>query len=186
MKYFLLRDDVYFPQRWHLGEITQVEDNWCFTAGNAVDLNDIPNRLQIRLYKDGIPMDYTTNGAFSVPVVSDKVRLQLGGVKGLQFIPVEVSGKNVYTNFFIMVVANVVCCVDEKESVFGKFIENDPIRPDKAGQYSWFTKLIIKKDKAQNEDVFRIKNAENYIIISERVKAALEDVGATGIDLQEV
>jgi hypothetical protein len=186
MKYFLLRDDVYFPLRWHLGEIIQVEDNWLFTAGNPIQLDNIPDSLQISLYKDGIPMDYTTNGAFSVPVVSDKIRLQLDGVKGLQFIPVEISSKNVFTNFFIMVVGKVICCVDEEESVFGKFVKNDPIRPDKEGQYSWFTKLIIKKDKAQNEDVFRIKNAENYIIISERVKAALEDVGATGADLQEV
>jgi hypothetical protein len=39
-----------------------------------------------------------------------------------------------------MVVTGKLDCVNEELSVFGKLVENDPIRPDKAGHYSWFTK----------------------------------------------
>ena len=186
MKYYELRDDTYYPYRWHLGDIINVEDNWQFIYGNKIDEKLLPKKLHIGIYQDGNPMDYTTNGAFSVPIVSERIRTILGGVKGLQFIPVTIEGKEVDMNFFIMVVTSKLDCVNEELSEFGKFVENDPIRPDKAGHYSWFTKLIVDPVRINGEDVFRIDKTGTYLIVSERVKAAMEDINATGVKFTEV
>lgn len=186
MKYYEIRDDVYYPNRWHLDDVIEAEDNWQFIYGNKIDESTLPEKLHIGIYQDGRPMDYTTNGAYSVPIVSERIKTQLGEVKGLQFIPVEIVGKEVELRYFIMVVTSKLDCVNEEFSVFGKFVENDPIRPDKAGHYSWFTKLIVDPAKINGKDVFRIEKAAGNVIVSERVKAAMEDINATGIKFIEV
>jgi len=186
MKYYELSDDIYFPERWHLGDIMETGDNWQFVDGKKMDEKLLPKDLHVKVDHNGIPMDYTTNGAFSVPIVSERIKTQLSGVKGLQFIPVAIEGKAVDLKYFIMIITNQLDCVNEKLSVFGKFVENDPIRPDKAGHYSWFTKLIVDPAKINGEDIFRINKAELYLVVNERVKAAIEDISATGVKFTEV
>ena len=186
MKYYELRDNVYYPERWHLGDITGAEDNWQFIYGNKVDETLLPKDLHVEIYQDGKPMDYTTNEAYSVPIASESIKAQLGGVKGLQFIPVTIEGKKVDLELFIMVITKKLDCVNEELSEFGKFVENDPIRPDLAGHYSWFTKLIVDPAKINGEDIFRIEKAAGNLIVSERIKAAMEDINATGVTFTEV
>ncbi len=186
MKYYEIRDDVYYSGRWHLGNIIEIEDNWQFIYGKKIVESTLPEELHISIYQDGKPMDYTTNGAFSVPIVSERIKLQLGGVKDLQFIPIKIEGKKLDLEYFIMIVASKLDCVNEELSEFGKFVENDPIRPDKAGHYSWFVKLVVDPSRIKGEDIFRIDKTASYIIVSERVKAALEDICATGITFSEV
>jgi hypothetical protein len=186
MKYYELRDDTYSPLRWHLGDIIEVEDNWQFIYGNKIDETLLTKDLHVEIYQDGNPMDYTTNGAFSVPIVSERIKAQLGGVKDLQFIPITIEGKEVDLKFFIMVVTSKLDCVNEELSEFGKFVEDDPIRPDLAGHYSWFTKLIVAPAKINGEDIFRIEKAAGNLIVSERVKIAMEDINATGVTFTEV
>jgi hypothetical protein len=180
MKYFRLADDVYFPSRWYLGDIID-EDNWQFVYGGKIDEMLLPSQLYIELYQDGIAMDYTTNEAFSVPIISERIKMQLGGIKGLQFIPVTLKDKKVDLKHFIMIVTATLDCVDEELSEFGKFVDNDPVRPDLSGHYSWFTKLIINPAKLNGEDIFRIDKAEHYLVVSERVKTAIEEIDATGV-----
>lgn len=186
MRYYEIRDDIYYPGRWYLDSIMGIEDSWQFVYGNKVNASQLPSKISIDIYKEGYTMDYTTNEAFNIPIVSERFRMQLSGVKNLQFIPLSIQNKNVDGQYYIMVVTTKLDCVDEGLSVFGKFLEDDPIRPDLAGDYSWFTKLIIDKAKTNNLDVFRINKAETYLIVSERIKAALDDIDATGIIYSEV
>jgi hypothetical protein len=186
MKYYELRDDVNYPERWYLGDIVEVEDSWQFTSGNKIDEILLPRELHIRIYQEGKPMDYTATEAYSIPIVSVRIKAQLDGARGLQFVPVRIEGKECGSDFFIMVVTNKLDSVDEKLSEFGKFVENDPVRPDLAGHYSWFTNLKVDKGKINSEDIFRIEKAEYYLIVSERIKAALEDIRASGLKFTEV
>ena len=101
MRYYRLLDDINYPERWYLGDIT--EDDWLFTNGQKVDELQLGSNLCIALYQDGEPMDYTTNEAFSVPIVSQRIRTQLGDIHGLQFIHVKINAKEVNSNYFIMV-----------------------------------------------------------------------------------
>jgi hypothetical protein len=186
VKYYRIIDDINYPQRWHLGDIIEVKDNWPFIYGKKIDVELLVKELHVKIYKDGNPMDYTTSEAYSIPIVSELLKKQLGGVRDLQFIPVKIWDKSIDLRYFIMVATNKLDCVNEELSVFGKFAENDPIRPDLAGNYSWFTKLIIDEAKAEGKDVFRIAKACHYLIISQRVKDAIEDVNAIGAKFIEV
>ena len=186
MKYYQLTDDINFPHRWYLGEIIDAEDNWQFILNGKVDESSLKIPFHIRVYQDGLSTDYTENGAFNIPIVSERVKLQLGGIENLQFIPVVIEGKRTDLGYFIMVVGIKLDCVDEKLSEFGKFAVNDPVRPDLAGQYSWFTKLIIDPQRVNGENIFRIGRTSSYLVVSEKVKDAFEDIGVTGAKFIEV
>jgi hypothetical protein len=85
-----------------------------------------------------------------------------------------------------MVITNKRDCVNEELSLFGKFKENDPVRPDLAGHYSWFSKLIMEPTKTNHSDIFRINKGENYIIVSENIKQTFENIQASGAKFIEV
>ena len=91
MKYYRLLDDIYYPRRWYLGEIIGTDDNWQFTSGEII--NEVIHNLRVAVFKDGEPMDFTTNEAYSIPIVSQKVKNQFWGLKDLQFIPIHIDKK---------------------------------------------------------------------------------------------
>ena len=186
MKYYRLLDDINYPQRWYLGDIIEADDNWLFTNGQKVNQLSLAKNLHINVSQDGKAMDYTTNEAFSIPIVSERIKMRLDGMNDLQFIPVKIDGKEVDLSYYIMVVTNKKNYVNEDLSEFGKFVDNDPIRPDKVGHYSWFTKLIVDPAKINGEDVFRIDKGELYLVVSEKIKKAFEDINATGAKFIEV
>ena len=68
MNYYELRDDINYPGRWYLGDIYNVDDNWQFTSGFAVDATLLPTELFIKIHQDGKPMDYTTTEGYSIPL----------------------------------------------------------------------------------------------------------------------
>ncbi|NOH29415.1 imm11 family protein [Vibrio mediterranei] len=178
MKYFELNDDINFPNRWYLGDISEV-DNWELSTS-------IPQgsaNLKIELVRDGDEMDFTITEAYGVPIVSLKVREALNGIQGIAFIPVQVLGKKCTTEYFILVTSNIVECVDEENSEFQKFDKNDPVRPDKAGEYRAFMKLRLDARKIVDIDIFRLMKFEVAVIVSEQVKERLESVSTTGLGL---
>ncbi|MPV86499.1 imm11 family protein [Ostreibacterium oceani] len=181
MKYFELNDDINFPNRWYLGDISEV-DNWELSTSipeGTVSLN-------IEIVRNGEEMDFTFTEAYGVPVVSLKVKEALDGIQGINFIPLQVLGRQCSTKYFVLVTNEIVECVDEANSEFQKFEENDPVRPDKAGEYRAFMKLRLDASKIVGIDIFRLMKFEVAVIVSERVKQRLESVSTTGLDLTAV
>lgn len=175
MKYFKLNDDISFPNRWYLGDVSKV-DNWEL----ATSIPEDTVSLKIEVVRDGEEMDFTLTEAYGVPIVSLKVKDALDGMLGITFIPVQVQGKQCSTEYFVLVTSEIVECVDEANSKFQMFEENDPVRPDKAGEYRAFMKLRLDVRKIIGIDIFRLMKFEVAIVISERVKERLESVGTTG------
>jgi hypothetical protein len=171
MRYYRLLDDINYPDRWYLGEIEGPGSNWQFTDGMKLDQASVKD-LKLSVYQAGKPMYYTITEGYGVPIVSEKIRRQLEGFPRIQFIPVNIFGEDVDMNYYIMVVITKLDCVNEELSVFGKFEENDLVGPDLVGQYSWFTKLIVDPNKRNKEEIFRINKAENYLVVSERIRHA--------------
>lgn len=110
-----LSDDINYPNRWYLGDISQV-DNWELTTSTPKE-----------------HADHLT--------------------------------------------------VDEVNSEFQKFEENDPVRPDESGEYRAFTKLRLDPNKIVDIDLFRLKGFEVAVVISERIKGKIESIGTTGLSL---
>lgn len=170
MKYYKLLDDIDFPKRWYLDEIQGV-DNWIFTRPGSLIPQD---RFTINMDPKGKEMHFCTTDAFAVPIVSAKLKDILVDVPGLDFYPVEILGMKTVLKYYIMHIRNACECVDEKSSIFEKYKENDPVRPDKAGQYSGFVKLAVDTTKSYPSSLFRVKNANLMMIIDELTKEKVE------------
>ena len=172
MTFFRLLDNINYPQRWYLGDIIPDSDNWKFTYANQVDEALLSNDLKVEIYKKGNSMDYTTTEAYVVPIVSASLKQALDFIEDVQFIPVQIEGQL----YYIMVVCSVIDCVDESKSEFDKYTENDPVRPDKAGDYKSFYKMKIDEKKAGLKDIFRLDGYDIAIIVSEKVKNKIENI----------
>lgn len=181
MNYYELNDDINYPNRWYLGDILGV-DNWDLLKFSSDQLSD----TEIELFKDGDEMDFTFTEAYGIPVVSQKVKEKLNECNELAFIHLNVLNKACKTQYYAMITKKTVECVDESASEFQKFEENDPVRPDKAGDYRAFMELRLDAKKIVDIDVFRLSKFETAVIISEKVKQNLEAIDATGLNLSLV
>lgn len=181
MNFYRLKDDVEYPDRWYLGDIRGA-DNWdLLTIAHEVN-----RKLEVDLYKDGNEMDFTLTEVYGVPIVSSRVEKLLRGISNIVFIPLIIRNKICKYQYFAMVIPSIVDCVDEDNSEFHNFIVNDPVRPDKAGEYRAFKKLRLRSNGIHDIDLFRLKKFETALIVSERVKIILEKIDATGLDLSSV
>lgn len=88
----------------------------------------------------------------------------------------------------IMVIEPKVECVDESRSEFKLLTPDDPVRPDLAGEYSGFFKLVIDKAKASasGHSIFRVARFNVAIIVSAQMKSAIETAKCTGTEFAEV
>lgn len=181
MKYYRLQDDIDYPNRWYLGDVLGV-DNWELSHS----ISEVGRVLSVELYQSGNEMDYTYTEVYGLPVVSDKVRMGFSDCAGLKFVPVVIDEVFNDVKYYVMVILDNVECVDEDKSEFQKFMHDDPVRPDKAGEYRAFMTLKLNPEKISNKDVFRLKKFESAIIVSEKVKEKLEAGDATGMEFISV
>jgi hypothetical protein len=183
MNYYRLLDDMYFPNRWHLGEIYGI-DNWMF----KLRMKDVPleTRHTIQLEPNGAEKDYTSAAPYDVSVVSHTIKSLLQDISDVAFMPLDIDGKVTAKSYYALVVYPHLDCVDEQKSDFKKFLPNDPVRPDRAGDYSSFYNLVIDANKVAGYDVFRIARSRVQIIISQKIKDRFDAAGITGVIYQPV
>lgn len=179
MKYFRLLEDMSLMDRWYLGKI-QAINNWTLYS------DQLPELLSISLVKDGSEIDFTYTETYVVPIVSSKLRMLLAEVKNIRFVPVQPLGKECNFEYFVMIVDEIIDCIDEEKSHFEKFQNDDPIRPDMAGQYSAFFDMKIDEKKTNRLDIFRIKNFDMAIIVSENVVNVLNSKELIGLKFKPV
>ena len=184
MRYYLLNDDKHFPGRWFLGAIEHA-DNWRFLKPDMQDME--PGRYSLPVKREGIPMDYTQTLLYGLPVLSKKARDSLRGIPEVDepfmnvvMEPVDIKGGPRGTVYYLMIVENRFDCVDEVRSEFRKFAENDPVRPDRAGEYAIFTNFVIDPDKTEGRHIFRVSTYESALIVSEEVKRRFEEAQVSG------
>lgn len=182
MKYYQLLDDLEIDNRWFIGELENIEwDFWQYVKAKPLDT--IPTKsMPIEMQEKGTPLDFTYS-AFEIPIVNQKIK-ELFSEKDVNFYPV--TNKVFKEDYFLMHILNEVECVDEQNSTFDKYEKDDPIRPDKAGQYKTIYKLKIKKDISYKYDIFRVKYFNVDVIVSERIKNQFEELNLIGVKFKEV
>ena len=188
MKYFRVLDQLSEPpNRWFLKSINIVEDKkislWNFLMPFKIELPENV-KLAINIRTKGEPLDFTF-ADFDVLIVNEKVAL-LFNEGECQLIPIKIDGISDSHEYYVCVILRCVECLDESRSVFDKFAIDDPVRPDKAGQYRGIYKLVIDHRKINDERIFRLKNAENIIIVNEELRREIEDSDITGIHFRDV
>jgi hypothetical protein len=189
MKYYRLLDELSKPTgRWFLKSINAVEENkisiWKFLSPAKVILPD-KEKLTIGIREEGRPLDFTF-ADFEALIVNEKVAFLLPDHE-CQLIPIEVDSIKDKHSYFVLVILNSVDCLDEDRSVFDKYLDDDPIRPDLAGDYKGIYKLLIDPNRITSDNtIFRLGKADNIIIINEMLKKQFERYSITGVKFKEV
>jgi len=170
---------------WSLGDIRNV-NNWIFIEPHPQYME--PGRHVLDVYAIGLEVDYSLAGYAGVPVLSKAAVRALDGLPevdipyvGVVFNPVEIVGQDVNDDYYVMIIEDLVDCVDEDRSEFEKFSSDDSIRPDLAGRYSYFLNFVIDPDKVGGKNVFRVYNYPGAIVVSEVFKDRFERSGIGGV-----
>ncbi|WP_257463606.1 imm11 family protein [Archangium lipolyticum] len=186
-RYYDLFDNMYVPGRWHLRTPVDSQgewiDTWQFNEGRVLEFQG-PIRFPVK--PAGITLEFTLS-SFGIPVVHRRVVSlfeRLGMQKEVQFIPVEVEGQS--EPWFILNALQVIKCIDDArcEEVFYWLPEDN--RPDKEGQYKNVRGLKVDPAKIGDANIFRPWGWKVVLIVSERVKLAMEQEGITGTEFVEV
>ncbi|MEM1137774.1 MAG: DUF1629 domain-containing protein [Bacteroidota bacterium] len=181
MRYYRLTDDINFPDRWYLCDMH--DESMKYVHLSTLHMAKL---ITAEISKEGVSMDFTTSDNNAIPIVTESLAKALSREKNVMFIPTIINGNHDENNYYTMVATESIDCVDEEKSEFTKFEVDDPVRPDRAGDYSGFFKLIIDKNKIVDKDIFRIEKSETRLIVSERIKNLLESEGFTGLKFKEV
>lgn len=131
-------------------------------------------------------VDFTTT-FYGFCVISEKFKrlLEQERISDMMIIPLSFERK-LSQPFYLVMDYLRSDCVDETHSEFQKFVENDPVRPDLAGWYSAFFKLIIDATKTEGYDFFRLEKAPSVIIASQTIKDIYDTNGLTGARFTKV
>jgi hypothetical protein len=179
MRYFELRDDLNIAGRWHLGEITSGTEVPRLRVGLP-----FAGELTAEIGRMGKALDFSLT-SFAVPVVTDKLGAAIATVAqtDLQELPLRIPA---HANFEVLNALRIVACLDETKSMFTKWTHADH-RSDLAGQYRMVTQLHVDPKRIPGDShFFRIEGWAIALIVSERVKAAMEKVGCHGAVFADV
>lgn len=183
MKYYRLQDDIHFPGRWRLNGINFRSDGEVWQYVRAGFLKKARKDLVIGIEEEGVQVDLTM-AEFEVLVANQKVA-NLFMEEQVQKLPIEVKGM-CDAPYYVLVIRNEIDGVDRAASDFELWEDGNDIRPDLAGTYKWFFQLKIDSTLTGGLDIFRIKNFNTAVIVSDRLKMAFENAGIVGATFKEV
>lgn len=185
-RYYRVYDDVYAPGRWYLKMPVDAQgewvDTWQFKEGRVLD---IAGPILFPVKQTGVVLEYTQS--MGVPVVHRRVASlfeRLGLQKEVQFIPAKVEGQS--ESWFILNTLQVIRCIDDARCEEVLYWQPEDERPDKLGEYQNVRGLRVDPAKIGEAHIFRPWGWLVALIVSERVKQALEEEGITGFDFTEV
>jgi hypothetical protein len=184
-RFFILRDDVYVPGRWHLDAPTDSKgrevDPYQFRDGVRVH---IKGRLKVPIEHPGRSLDFSETN-LRIPIVHVRVASLFSELApdDVQLIPVDIDGQP--DQYLILVATHLIRCIDEKASKVQFWTAEDGV-PHKVGKYCAVDDMRIDKAKVGSAQVFRPEGWAGTLIVSEDIKAALERLGATGTKFEEV
>ncbi|HYO51329.1 imm11 family protein [Archangium sp.] len=180
-EYFDLWDDMRIPGRWHLGgpvdEQSREVNPWQFKEGRFLELEVTPI---FRLDPAGHPLDFTLAG-FTIPLVHSRVvplLERLGLQNEVQFIEAQVEGQS--EPYWILNALRIIRCIDDARCEEVRFWEPKHGVPSRVGEYRNVAGLKVDPAKAEGADIFRPWGWTGALIVSERIKLAMESAGITG------
>jgi hypothetical protein len=123
--------------------------------------------------------------AFDMPVVSGELGRFLleAAPQEIELFPVTVG--STIPGFAILNVVSIQDCLDETKSNVLKWKPEDA-RPDKVGQYRMVTNLTIDPQRTSGRNLFRVAGWKIALIVSEKIKAALDGSKELGIVFESV
>jgi hypothetical protein len=185
-RYYKIYDNVYIPGRWYLrmplGRDDELFDTWRFKEGRLLDIKE---PIGLSMKPAGIPLDFSH--ALGIPVVNHRVVAlfeRLGIEKEVQFIPVEIEGQT--EPWFVLNALQVIKCIDDTRCEEVLYWQPEDNRPELVGEYRSVAGMRIDPEKVGDAHIFRPWGWTVVLIVSGRVKQAMEAEGITGAKFFEV
>jgi hypothetical protein len=186
-RYFELWDDMEVPGRWVLHQ-KDIDDHgrwvdpWQFKRGTLLHLEGRP---VLGIAHIGIPLDFSLT-ELATPVVTGRVvslfeHLELD--EEVQFIPAQVEGQT--EPYFILNVLQVIRCIDDARCEEVGYWTPEDGEPELVGKYQKVIGLKVDPARMGDVSICRPWGWTGAIIITERVKLAMEREGITGPALRE-
>ncbi len=187
MRYFKLSDDMRILDRWTLDNPMEGngEELWHGLMTDGLHIS-VQQPARIALYVPGRALDFSTT-ALSIPIIHGKVKAlfeQLGLNSQMQLFPITVEGQA--EPYYVMNLLRVIRCIDDArcEEVAYRTVEDG--YEDRIGEYCNVVGMRIDPSKVGDAEIFRPWGWQTIILVSERVKQAMEDSGVTGTRFTEV
>jgi hypothetical protein len=187
VRYFELWDDMCFPGRWVLNQKDVDEhgrrlDPWQFEKGKVLHLEGRPI---LGISHPGVPLDFSLT-ELATPVVTQRVvslfeQLELGNE--VQFIPAQVEGQA--ESYFILNVLQVIQCIDDSRCETVLYWTPEDGVPELVGRYQNVRGLKVDPARVGDTNICRPWGWTGAIIVTERVKLAMERAGITGTNFTE-
>jgi hypothetical protein len=181
MTYYDLRSNMRLPGRWVLAdpvdELGQEVDPWQFDKGRL--LHPL-GRLVLRQALPGNALDFSFT-TLGIPVVHGQVVSlceRLGLQQQVQFLSVQVDGQS--EPYFILNVLRVIRCIDDARCEEVQYRRAEDGNPERVGQYRVVAGMRIDPSKVGDSHIFRPWGWTVALVISERLKHAMEEEGITG------
>ncbi|HEX5751548.1 MAG TPA: DUF1629 domain-containing protein [Archangium sp.] len=186
-RYFELWDEMSVPCRWVLYQ-TDIDDHgrkldpWQFKRGTLLHLDGRP---VLGIAHPGVPLDFSLT-ELATPVVTERFvslfeQLELGNE--VQFIPAQVEGHT--EPYFILNVLNVIRCIDDARCEEVSYWRPEDGEPELVGKYQNVSGLKVDPARMGDLSICRPWGWTGAIILTERVKLAMERAGMTGLRLRE-
>jgi hypothetical protein len=187
MKYYELLSNMRLRGRWVLAdpvdEHGQEVDPWQFDNGSFLHPQD---KLVLRQARPGSALDFSFT-TLTIPVVHGRVVSlceRLGLQKQVQFLPAQVEGQT--EPYFILNALRIVRCIDDARCEEVRYWRPEDGDPDKVGQYRVVAGLRIDPSTVGDSHIFRPWGWSVALLVSERLKQAMEEEGITGTKFVEV
>lgn len=187
MRYYKISNDMRILDRWTFGEPMDGngQELWHGHLTEGLPMS-VRGPLRIGLYVPGRALDFSTT-ALNVPIIHGKVKELLGqlGLDGqIQLFPIAVEGQA--EPYYLSNLLRVVRCIDDArcEEVAYRTVEDG--YEDRIGEYRNVVGMRIDPSKVGDAEIFRPWGWQTNIIVSERVKQAMEESGVSGARFTEV
>jgi hypothetical protein len=186
-RFFELWDEMSVPGRWVLYQ-KDIDDQgrrvdpWLFDKGRILHLEGRPI---LGIAHPGIPLDFSLT-ELATPVVTGRFvslfeQLELGNE--VQFIPAQVEGQT--EPYFILNVLHVIRCIDDARCKDVSYWTPEDGEPELVGKYQNVRGLKVDPARMGDVSICRPWGWTGAIIITERIKLAMERAGITGLRLRE-
>ena len=164
------------PRRGNVGDDETDIDARGFVKGNGYR-GALPVKLSVG--NPGRELAFNL-GAFDMPVVESSLAETIRQIApdAAEFFPVRINGAR--GRYEIMNVYRSVECLDDTHSIYTRRGPEDE-RPDRTGSLKMISVIIIDPKKAKGSHLFRIAGWPLALLVSKRLKCAIEGVPDLGI-----
>jgi hypothetical protein len=157
----------------------------------GTDMYDVTRGNYIDNWDERVTFNFTTDNGYEItdyicndfgwPIVSNKFKMALEsvGISGIQYLPLIIVNKDTgitLERYYVANIYNLVEAVDMKKSEYFELIP---------GKYC-FVSFAVKEDKIKNFDIFRLKENDVNIFVSEKFQKVIKSNKLTGFDFTKI